>query len=419
MNELAVSSVPVSQRIVERFESVRSMTRKICSPLCDEDCVVQSMPDASPIRWHLAHTTWFFETFVLAQDTAYRPFHEKFLYLFNSYYNSVGEQFARPNRGILSRPTVSEIWEYREYVDERILELLTGNPESELLTRIELGLHHEQQHQELMLTDLKHAFSMNPLFPVYDDSPVEDSVAIDQDWLRFDEQITEIGFRGDGFCFDNELPSHRVLLNEFAIATRSVTSEEFLNFMQDDGYARPELWLSLGWSTAQERDWKSPLYWHDLDGTWHEFTLHGLRPIDPLAPVTHVSYFEADAFARWAGQRLLTEFEWELASEQNQIDGHFVEDAVFHPRMSYDDSTNLGRMFGDIWEWTSSQYSPYPGFQAAKGALGEYNGKFMCNQFVLRGGSCATSRSHIRKTYRNFFPPDARWQFSGIRLASS
>jgi ergothioneine biosynthesis protein EgtB len=414
--------------LLDRYRGVRKASADFCRPLAAEDCVIQSMPDASPIRWHLAHTTWFFETFVLARAVdGYRPLNPNYEYLFNSYYNSVGEQFSRPRRGLLSRPTVAEVWDYRAEIDRRIEQVLTGaDVASELLAVIELGLHHEQQHQELMHTDLKHLFSFNPLFPAYqerENPPLGEATPMR--WVAFDEGVYPIGHGDDGFAFDNEGPRHRVFLERFALASRPSTNAEFLAFLDDGGYRRPELWLSLGWQTVQAEHWEAPLYWRrGSDGQWCEFTLAGLQPLQPHAPVCHLSYFEADAFARWRGARLPTESEWEVAAQAalasgGAMDGNFVENGRLHPAPARRaDPCGLSPMFGDVWEWTSSSYAPYPGYRAPEGALGEYNGKFMCNQYVLRGGSCVTPRSHIRASYRNFFPPESRWQFTGVRLAN-
>lgn len=418
--------------LLERFRQVRSFSDTLCETLGAEDCCLQSMPDASPTRWHLAHTSWFFETFVLKRDPRYRAFDDQYEVLFNSYYNSVGEQFPRPQRGLLSRPTVAKVFEYRRHVDEHLASHLEANPQDGEVARIvELGVQHEQQHQELILTDLKHLFSFNPLRPTYRDGHHEPVAELPpQDWVSHEEGIYEIGYEGDGFAYDNEGPRHRTLLEPFSIARRPVTTGEYLQFMEDDGYQRPELWLSLGWHFVQGLDGRHPLYWFEQQGQWHEYTLAGPRPLDLTAPVCHVSYFEADAFARWAGYRLSTEAEWEVAAAELPRTGNFADtllaaDRVLHPASSRvalpasgeGNSNEPIDMFGNCWEWTASPYTPYPGYRAASGALGEYNGKFMCNQYVLRGGSVATSSDHIRPTYRNFFPPEARWQFSGIRLA--
>jgi ergothioneine biosynthesis protein EgtB len=384
-----------------------------------EDYGLQSMPDCSPPKWHIAHTTWFFETFVLADnEPGFRPHHPQFRYLFNSYYEAVGERWPRPARGLLSRPTVAEVYEYRRVVDERMVALLDSLDEQALArleTVIELGLNHEQQHQELLLTDLKHAFGLNPLRPAY--APAADAppagAASPLRWEEHAHGVREIGFAESGFAFDNESPRHRQFLEGFAIASRPVTAGEYLAFIEDGGYERPDFWLSDGWTARQRNVWSAPLYWERDAGGWAVFTLRGLRPLDPAEPVCHVSYYEADAFARWAGARLPTEFEWEVTARPRDVRGNLLDARHFHP--APDDGR--GQWFGDVWEWTASPYAAYPGYRPAAGALGEYNGKFMCNQMVLRGGSCATPAGHVRPTYRNFFPPDARWQFSGLRLA--
>jgi len=427
-----------------RYREVRQATRRICQPLAVEDQVIQSMPDVSPTRWHLAHTTWFFETFVLREaDPNYRSPSQAYDYLFNSYYNTVGDQFPRPRRGLLSRPTVAQVWEYREHVDRQMAQWLNAAAAADPLLRVvELGLHHEQQHQELMLTDIKHVLWCNPLFPAYreaaeasaDDDAADpatlpirhDVAATDHDprdlrWLRFAEGVRQIGRAGAGFAYDNESPRHRHFLEEFEIADRLVTNGEYLQFVKDGGYARAELWLSLGWQMVADNQWRAPLYWIQREDRWFEFTLRGLEPLELNAPVCHVSYFEADAYARWAGARLPTEAEWETAAAAQPINGNFAESEHFHPAPvegdGADEHAEPRQFFGDCWQWTASPYTAYPGYTAPDGALGEYNGKFMCNQYVLRGGSCATPASHIRLTYRNFFPPEARWQFTGIRLA--
>lgn len=408
--------------LLERYAAVRQSTEKLAEPLAAEDCVIQSMPDVSPTRWHLAHTSWFFETFVLSQaSSGYKPYHPAYMYLFNSYYNSVGDQFPRPRRGLLSRPTVAQVLEYRRVIDERVNDLLHSDREAAqgLIPIIELGLHHEQQHQELILTDIKHVLSCNPLYPAYNqiETPKR-AMSLGPKWDSFPEAIYWIGHGGEGFCFDNERPQHRVFVEAFELAPRPVNCGEYLEFMHEGGYRRPEFWLSAGWQQVCAAGWQAPLYWVRKQGEWWLFTLSGLRPLDEKEPVCHVSYFEADAYARWAGARLPTEFEWEVASANLPINGNFVESGFLHPAPESQDELwrGLVQMFGDVWEWTSSPYTPYPGFAPAQNALGEYNGKFMCNQYVLRGGSCATPRSHIRPSYRNFFPPEAQWQFSGIRL---
>ena len=413
--------------ILPVFLAVRHFSEVLCESLELEDYVVQSMPEASPIRWHLAHTSWFFETFVLKPYApGYQPVDPAFEHLFNSYYNGIGQPFPRSRRGLMTRPTVAEVLGYRKKVDDRMAQLLLGAAapqEEEIVRLVELGLHHEQQHQELMLTDLKHAFAQNPLYPVYRSAPLRSTggTTMPERWRAFEGGIVAIGHATDNFAYDNESPRHECLLRPFELAVRLVTNEEYLRFIEHGGYQRPELWLSLGWEAVQEKDWQMPLYWVRTADGWHEFTLGGLQPLVPNAPVTHISYFEADAFARWADCRLATESEWEEASRQVPLEGNFVESEHYHPQpvneSAAEDTHPLQQMLGDCWEWTSSPYTPYPGYRPPPGAIGEYNGKFMCNQYVLRGGSCATPQTHIRRTYRNFFPPEARWQFSGIRLA--
>jgi ergothioneine biosynthesis protein EgtB len=413
--------------LADDFRRVRAFTEKLCEPLETEDYVVQSMPDCSPTKWHLAHVSWFFETFILGPSVpAYTSLHPQYTYLFNSYYNAIGERHCRPKRGLISRPTVKDTYRYRAYVDEHMLNLLE-HADAGLLERITplvvLGLHHEQQHQELLVTDLKHALAENPLHPVYvPREPARRSSPPPQRWIGFDGGLTWIGHGGQGFAFDNEGPRHQQFVQPFQLAARPVTNGEYLEFMADAGYQRPELWLSAGWATSQDNSWQAPLYWERQDDkpTWLVMTLAGLREVDPAEPVCHISYYEADAFAHWADARLPSEAEWEVASAGVPMVGNFVDSGRYHPApldTSTDGTEGLQRMFGDVWEWTQSSYSPYPGFTIAAGAVGEYNGKFMVNQYVLRGGSCATSSDHIRATYRNFFPADARWQFMGVRLA--
>jgi ergothioneine biosynthesis protein EgtB len=376
--------------------------------------MLQSMPDCSPAKWHLAHTTWFFETFILSSLPGYKPFDPRFKQLFNSYYKQLGGHPYRGSRGLMSRPSLEEVHAYRAHVDEAMLRHLETVDER-TASLIELGLNHEQQHQELIVTDIKHALWSMPLGPDRVTQPHVVSSSRPLQWIEFQGGIYEIGFAGDGFAFDNEGPRHEVLLQPFSIGSRLVTNAEYLEFMNDGGYRRPELWLSDGWDTLNAQGWNSPLYWEKEDGEWLEFTFHGLREIDPAAPICHVSYYEADAFAHWSKARLPREEEWELASVSSGGSGTFLESGKLRPQPA--SGGGLQQMFGDVWEWTASPYVAYPGFQTAAGAIGEYNGKFMCNQFVLRGGSCATPESHIRPTYRNFFPPHARWQFMGIRLA--
>jgi ergothioneine biosynthesis protein EgtB len=405
-----------------RYASVRAASEALATGLTPEDCAVQSMPDASPVKWHLAHTTWFFETFLLeAGLPGYRAFDPAFRVLFNSYYNAVGAKHPRPERGMLTRPPLQEILAYRKHVDHGMQQLLARKDLPGATRELaELGMHHEQQHQELVLTDLKHLLSRNPLKPAYQKPwPLTPIQSRARGWIEHAEGNYEIGHAGPGFHFDNEAPRHRVWLNAFLIATHPVTHGDFIEFVEDGGYRRPELWLSAGWDTVNARGWQAPEYWERRDGAWHTFTLHGMVPVDPLTPVCHVSFYEAEAFARWANERLPTEAEWEVAARGAPAEGNFVESGALHPlalRESPADGTPA-QIYGDVWEWTRSDYGPYPGFRAAGGAVGEYNGKFMSSQYVLRGGSCATPQSHIRATYRNFFPPEARWQFSGLRLA--
>ncbi len=401
-----------------RYGQIRADSVRIVAPLAAEDCVAQSMPDASPAKWHLAHTTWFFEQFVLRPHLpGYRVFDEHFEYLFNSYYDSVGPRHARPERGLLTRPYLAEVLNYRAHVDEHMLQVLADALAPTAV--IELGLNHEQQHQELMLTDVKHLFSRNALEPAYRRdlaSPTNrDEGVTASGWSRFDGCLREIGADEDSvFCFDNETPRHRVWVDAFELANRPVTNDEFLQFIRDGGYDEPRLWLSDGWATAQRENWRRPLYWSEtLDS---EFTLGGRRALDLASPVCHVSYYEADAYARWAGARLPTEAEWEVAASGRPGTGNLLDADVLHP-MPASGSDGPAELFGNVWEWTSSPYSAYPGFRATDGALGEYNGKFMCNQLVLRGGSCATPAGHVRASYRNFFFPQTRWQFAGLRLA--
>jgi ergothioneine biosynthesis protein EgtB len=393
--------------LARRYRDVRACTLARVAPLSAEDCALQSMPDASPAKWHLAHTTWFFETFVVAARVpGYRPFDPQFRVLFNSYYNAVGDQHPRPERGMLSRPPLDAVLAYRAHVDQAMhacLDEARGEPA--LSSLIELGLAHEEQHQELILTDVLHLLSRNPLQPAYDaNRPPALHDASEMRWIRYRAGLANIGHAGDGFAFDNEKPRHRVWLEPFALASRPVTNAEYRAFIDDGGYRRPELWLALGWDVSNARGWNAPLYWTRDDARWRAFTLRGLVDIAPDEPVQHISYFEADAYARWAGARLPTEFEWEAVASRGSDAWTPGTDAQALPH-------------GDVWEWTSSSYAPYPGFRTAPGAVGEYNGKFMCGQYVLRGGSSATPPHHARVTYRNFFPPDARWQWSGVRLA--
>jgi ergothioneine biosynthesis protein EgtB len=409
-------------RLATRFGDVRETTEILATPLTPEDQTVQSMPDVSPTKWHRAHTSWFFETFLLEPSLAgYRSFHPAFAYLFNSYYEGVGARYPRPRRGVVSRPGVAEVAEYRRHVDEAMTALLGGGLTGEVADLIELGLHHEQQHQELLLMDIKHVLSCNPLQPAYATVTVaEPSATAPVRWIEHPGGLVEVGQGGGGFGFDNESPRHAVHLEPFALAGRAVTCGEWMAFMEDGGYERPDLWLSDGWATSQADGWESPLYWFRVVDDWWLFTLGGPQLVDPAEPVCHVSYYEADAFARWSGARLPTEAEWETTADGREdtaggdpVGAKFLDLSVLHPRPA----GTTESLFGDVWQWTSSAYSPYPGFQPAAGAVGEYNGKFMVNQYVLRGGCCVTPPGHIRSTYRNFFPPSARWAFSGLRLA--
>ncbi|SFB87541.1 ergothioneine biosynthesis protein EgtB [Massilia yuzhufengensis] len=394
------------------FERVRRRSLDIAAPLSAEDCCAQSMPDASPIKWHLAHTTWFFETFILeAHEAGFAPFHPAFRVLFNSYYNGIGAKHPRAQRGLLTRPSLDDVLAWRANVDGRIAGLLAGGADPAIVPLLELGLQHEQQHQELMLTDVKHLLAHNPIYPAYTPQPMEASTAPDAlAWIEFDGGLAEIGYGGNGFCFDNELPRHCTYVAPFALASRLVTNGEYLAFIEAGGYRDPALWLAEGWDRVCAGEMLHPLYWiQDGDG-WREFTLHGVQPLDPGRPVTHVSLYEADAYARWCGQRLPTEAEWEFAARQAALAG-----GGLHPSPAVGDG--MLQLFGACWQWTSSSYAPYPGYAPAPGAIGEYNGKFMINQYVLRGSSCATPDGHARASYRNFFPAGARWQFTGIRLA--
>ena len=412
------------QAVLAAFERVRRSTERLCDPLQVEDYGLQVVPEASPPRWHLAHVSWFFETFLLGPFLrGYRVFHERFAYLFNSYYEQTGSGFwPRAERGLLSRPTVAEVFAYRRHVDAGIVDLIGQCPPHDwpgVASRLEIGLHHEQQHQELLLTDIKRNLAHNPLRPAYRTDLPEDPVAAPGSlaYLPFHGGLVEIGATPAGFAWDNERPRHRVFLAPFALADRPVTNGEYLAFMEDGGYERPDLWLSDGWAAVQSKGWRSPLYWERAADGWQVMTLGGMRSLNPAQPVCHISYYEAEAFATWAGGRLPSEAEWEHAAATLPIAGRFVEEGWLHPRPAPHADGGLRQMFGDVWEWTGSAYLPYPGYRPPPGALGEYNGKFMCNQMVLRGGSCATARDHIRASYRNFFYPHERWQIQGLRLA--
>ncbi len=406
----------MSNTLAERFADVREMSMRITGPFSAEDHMLQSMPDASPAKWHLAHTTWFFETFILIPHSVhYQPFDENFQYIFNSYYKQLGGHPYRGARGLMSRPSLDQVHAYRRHVDSAMGDFV-GRAKDEVLELLELGLNHEQQHQELILTDIKHGLWSGPMRRDIAPEAKGRGAAAKLNWFDFEGGIHAIGHEGPGFAFDNESPRHEVLLRPFRLASRAVTNAEYLEFMRDNGYRRPELWLSEGWDTVNAQNWSTPLYWeHRDDGSWWQFTLNGIKQIDPAEPVCHISYFEAEAYARWAGARLPLESEWEIAATGQPSRGTLLEDGINHPRPA--SKEGFQQVFGDVWEWTASPYVGYPGFKTAAGAVGEYNGKFMCNQFVLRGGSCVTPATHIRASYRNFFPPSARWQFSGLRLA--
>ncbi|RLA09950.1 MAG: ergothioneine biosynthesis protein EgtB [Gammaproteobacteria bacterium] len=414
---------PVADQL-RRFRAIRCFSRDQVAPLSVEDMGLQAMADASPPKWHLAHTTWFFETFILEQfEPGFKPFNPQFRHLFNSYYETVGTFHPRPQRGLLSRPSVAEVLDYRANIEQR-LQTLVEQCDKRTWQTIEplilLGTHHEQQHQELLFTDTLYNFSLNPLAPTYRNHQGGLSVAPESHspltFTDFDGGLHEIGADSSDFSFDNESPRHPVYLQPYRLANRLVTNSEYLEFIEDQGYQTAVLWLSDGWAKIQNEQWQQPLYWQQTEEGWREFSLYGLRPLDLAAPVSHLSYFEADAFATWAGKRLPTEAEWEQAAAGQPIAGNLLDSDHLKPVPSAA-SDGIQQLYGDVWEWTASPYNPYPGFKAPAGPVGEYNGKFMCNQMVLRGGSCVTPADHIRATYRNFFPADARWQFSGIRLA--
>lgn len=427
-NDVHVQSSPnhsISRKVlIEQYKEVRSFSEQLCIPLVAEDYVIQSMADGSPTKWHLAHVTWFWEAFLLSvAKPDYKSPYPQYAYLFNSYYNSLGKRHNRPLRGLISRPTVQETYQYRAFIDEQVLDVLENELEERLAMLspiIIIGLNHEQQHQELILTDIKHVLSCNPLHPVYQErTPLSIASLPSLEWISYPEGIYWIGHDEAGFYYDNEGPQHRQFVQSFQLASRLVTNGEYLEFIEDGGYNDPLLWLSEGWNVIQTREWQAPLYWEKQDGDWWIMTLNGFQKVNKNEPVCHVSYFEADAYARWAQARLATEAEWEVAARDIPMKGNFVDNALYHPipLQTPPMKGQLAQMYGDVWEWTQSSYAPYPSYKPAPGAIGEYNGKFMCNQYVLRGGSCATSLSHIRPTYRNFFPSDARWQFMGIRLA--
>jgi len=397
-----------------RYDSVRALTEQLAAPLSAEDQTVQSMPDVSPTKWHRGHTSWFFETFLLSPSLkGYEPFHPAYAYIFNSYYEAVGARHPRAERGLISRPGIAEVASYRRHVDGAMADLLDGDLDESVAALAELGCNHEQQHQELLLMVIKHVLYASPLLPSYADlAAPERGQSPPLGWIEHQGGEVEVGHAGAGFAFDNETPRHRVLLSPYALADRSVTCGDWLAFMDDGGYERPEFWLSDGWAEVGQQGWRAPLYWWPDEGGWRVFTLGGDRPVNPAEPVCHVSYYEADAFAHWQGSRLPTEAEWEAVAASQPVAGDLLDTTSLHPRPA------RPGLFGGVWEWTQSAYSPYPGFRAAPGAVGEYNGKFMVNQYVLRGGSCATPRGHVRATYRNFFSARSRWAFSGLRLAA-
>lgn len=408
-------------RLTMCLRRARERTESLCTPLAIEDYCIQASSEVSPPKWHLAHTTWFFETFVLIPFApAYQRFHEAYAHLFNSYYETAGTFFPRSQRGLLSRPTVAEICRYRGHVDDALQALLKDLPHrsaAEILARVELGIEHEIQHQELLLMDVKYNFSVNPLQPAYHPPRTEPAAILPHAmaWHEFRGGIVEIGHDGRGFAYDNEHPRHRTLLRDFRLASRLVSNEEYLAFVADAGYQRAELWLSDGWRTVNAQHWQAPLYWSREGQDWQQFTLSGIQPVSAHEPVAHLSYYEADAYARWAAKRLPSEAEWEYAAASLPIEGNFLESGWLQPRPAH--KPGLTQLYGDLWEWTQSAYSPYPGFRPLPGTLGEYNGKFMCDQMVLRGGCCVTPRDHVRASYRNFFRAADRWMFAGLRLA--
>ncbi|MCW8906920.1 MAG: ergothioneine biosynthesis protein EgtB [Sedimenticola sp.] len=406
------------ETLVDDYRQARRFSERLCTPLAVDDHQLQSIAETSPPKWHLAHVSWFFEQFILSElQPGYSPFNPYFDYLFNSYYYTVGEMHPRPRRGLLSRPTLQEVMAYRAHVDramEQLLAELSDDLFETVLFRTRLGINHEQQHQELLLMDIKHNFSVNPLYPAYrDDLPAPEGASRPARWLQREGGLHSIGHGASGFAYDNERPRHSVLVYDHLLADRFVTNGEYLDFIQDGAYRNPALWLADGWTRLQQEGWQHPLYWQQREDRWHQFTLGGLRPLNPHEPVCHLSYYEADAFARWAGKRLPREEEMELTLDEQPVDGNFVESDLLHPAPAGEQ----GQWFGDLWSWTASPYTAYPGFRALDGAMGEYNGKFMSSQMVLRGGSCATASRHMRASYRNFFYPRERWMFSGVRLA--
>jgi len=416
-----------TETIIKRYQQIRERSIQICKPLRKEDYVVQPVVDVSPPKWHLGHTTWFFETFVLKEfQPGYKLFDPDYNFMFNSYYETVGARVIRTDRGNMSRPSIDDVYAYREYVDQHVLKFLKQEERTPGIEYIiEIGLQHEQQHQELLITDIKYILGNNPLFPAYFSQKQESTSfdlpqSLEENYREVPEGIYEIGHGEKGFCFDNEKGRHKVYLHDFKFLDRLVTVGEYLEFMREGGYQDFRFWLSDGWTWVNENDIKAPFYWYKMEDGWHSYTLYGLQKINLSEPITHISYYEADAYAQWKGKRLLTEFEWEVACCENcpkvSPNHNFMDTSLYHPQTMQDENMQF---LGDVWEWTGSAYLPYPNFKKEKGALGEYNGKFMINQMVLRGGSCATPRDHIRSTYRNFFQPYLRWQFTGIRLGQS
>lgn len=416
--DIGVPEAATESNLLEDFKKLRERTLSLCSNLSAEDMTVQSMPDASPTKWHLAHTTWFFEQFILSRNHAYKPFNSAFDELFNSYYVSVGQPHTRAHRGLLTRPGLEEVLAYRRFVDEHIAQLAGDQQELDLIT---VGLHHEMQHQELMLTDVLHLFSRNPTHPKVckpnNIAPAQNAEATPLQWLTYDGGMVEVGAPGGAFSYDCEKPRHSHYLRPYQLAKRCITNAEWLEFIADGGYREPLLWLADGWAQVQSQQWQAPQYWLRVDEQWQQFGLNGLKALDLAAPVVHISYYEAQAFAQWSGKRLPFEHELEYAAAQQSVQGNFCESQLWRPQRA-DFGDGIQQLYGDVWEWTQSPFLPYPGFSAEQGALGEYNGKFMCNQFVLRGGSCVTPQMQLRSSYRNFFYPHQRWQFSGLRLAS-
>ncbi|MEX0684511.1 MAG: ergothioneine biosynthesis protein EgtB [Balneolales bacterium] len=421
MQESDVESI--HQQTVENFNKVRSHWAYLCKPLVKEDYVLQTAAGASPPKWHMAHTTWFFEQFILNNYfRGYQVYHPDYHFLFNSYYNSAGDFIDRHVRGMISRPTIDEVNSYRAYVDEHmnsLLNQLDDHPFEEIHPLLQLGINHEQQHQELFLMDIKNIFYQNPIRPVYQEIDYSHSQPVPFDWIESEAGMITIGYNGDGFCYDNEQPAHKTYIHACKMANRLILNGEYLEFMEAGGYTDSRYWLSDGWDTINQNNWQAPLYWDKTEADWEIFTLGGTRKLNENEPVCHLSYYEADAFARWKGVRLPTEFEWERYAANSKIEGNFMDNGGYHPKTPMQNGSQVLHLFGDLWEWTQSPYSGYPGYESLADGVGEYNGKFMCNQFVLRGGCCATPKNHIRKTYRNFYYPHDRWAFTGLRLAKN